>query len=255
MEKRKNMIQNKNDGQLIFGTRAVLEAIHAGKEIDRIFIQKDGQTDILKELISEAAKRKVPYLKVPAEKLNRITRKAHQGVIAYLSAIHYASIDNVINGTFEKGKDPLVIILDRVTDVRNFGAIARTAECAGADCIVIPDRGSALINSDAMKTSAGALNHIPVCREKNLMGAINFLKNSGLKVVAATEKTDTEMYDIELKGPLALVFGSEEDGISEEILSVVNERLKIPLFGKIESLNVSVSVAVVLYEAVRKRVS
>ncbi len=236
----------------IFGTRVVIEAIQAGKEIEKVLIQNTANNELVTELMQLVKHHQIPYTKVPLEKLNRITRKNHQGIICFLSPIQYASLDHILDSCFNRGKDPLIVILDRITDVRNFGAIARTLEAAGADALVIQNKGNAMITGDALKTSAGALNHLPVCRESNLTSAIRHIKNSGLRVVACTEKTDTIIYNTDLKGPLAIVLGSEEDGISTEILQLADQKAKIPMLGKIASLNVSVSTAVILYEAVRQ---
>lgn len=263
MEKRKkNFIkakpqeQNYSTGEekdMIFGTRAVIEAIRAGKEIESLLLQKDLQNDLIKELKETAAESGVPFVKVPAEKLNRITRKNHQGVVCFLSPITYASLDNIVNEAFAQGRMPLLIILDRITDVRNFGAIARTAECLGVDALVIPSRGSARISSDAMKTSAGALNFIPVCREANLKNTLRYLQESGVQVMACTEKAENETWNSNLQGPVALLMGSEEDGISPEYLKLADGQLKIPVQGQIASLNVSVATAMCLYEVARQR--
>jgi 23S rRNA (guanosine2251-2'-O)-methyltransferase len=207
------------------------------------------------EILDLAKEKGVQVQKVPLEKLNRITRKNHQGAIAFVSAIHYAKLDNVIADTFEKGQVPLILVLDRITDVRNFGAIARTAECAGAHAIVIPSRGAAQINADAMKTSSGALNFLPVCKEENLISVVEFLQNSGLKVIACTEKTKNSIYQMDLKEPLAFIMGSEEDGISDELLRKVDELASIPQTGQVGSLNVSVAAGVIIFEAVRQRIN
>lgn len=263
MEKRKkNFIRTKQqeptystgeEKDMIFGTRAVIEAIRAGKEIESLLLQKDLQNDLIKELKETAAESGVPFVKVPAEKLNRITRKNHQGVVCFLSPITYASLDNIVNEAFAQGRMPLLIILDRITDVRNFGAIARTAECLGVDALVIPSRGSARISSDAMKTSAGALNFIPVCREANLKNTLRYLQESGVQVMACTEKAENETWNSNLQGPVALLMGSEEDGISPEYLKLADGQLKIPVQGQIASLNVSVATAMCLYEVARQR--
>lgn len=238
---------------MVFGIRAILETIEAGKEVEKVLIQKGLSNELIKQLIKTAKAYHVPFSLVPIEKLNRVTRKNHQGAIAFISPIQYASLDNVINTAYQNGKEPLLLILDRVTDVRNFGAVARSAECAGVDAIVIPSRGGAAINADAMKTSAGALNYIPVCREENLKNTLMYLKESGIAVLACTEKTDQLIYDIDLKRPLAILMGSEEDGISPEYLKLADERMKIPMTGKIESLNVSVSGAIAIFEVNRQR--
>ncbi|WP_373523750.1 23S rRNA (guanosine(2251)-2'-O)-methyltransferase RlmB [Aquiflexum sp.] len=256
MEKRSDgFLINKGDHEkdFIFGTRAVMEAIHAQKDIDKILVDKEVNNELIKELLSLAKEEKINVVRVPEAKLNRITRKNHQGVVAHMSAIQYASLDNVIDECFSKGIAPLILVLDRITDVRNFGAMARTADCAGVHAIVIPEKGSAQINSDAVKTSAGALNHLPVCRVKNLYYTVKDLKKMGLNVVSVTEKTERLMYDADFTLPTALIMGSEEDGISQELMGISDEFVKIPLSGNIESLNVSVSVGVVVYEAIRQR--
>lgn len=256
MEKRTDgflINKGEHDKDFIFGTRAVMEAILAGKDIDKILVDKEVNNELVKELLSLAKQERIPVVRVPDAKLNRITRKNHQGVVAHMSAIQYASLDNVIESCFSKGIAPLILVLDRITDVRNFGAIARTAECAGVHAIVIPEKGSAQINSDAVKTSAGALNHLPIARVKNLYYTVKDLKKMGLQVVAVTEKTEQLMYQADFTLPTALVMGSEEDGISDELMGQSDTAVKIPLSGKIESLNVSVSAGVVIYEAIRQR--
>lgn len=238
---------------MIYGTRAVIEAIKAGRQIEKIFVQTGLNNDLAKELASEARQHEVPLTFVPQEKLNRMSAGNHQGVICVLSAIEYASLDNIIDFAYSEGKEPFLLILDRITDVRNFGAIARTAECAGVDCIVIGDKGNAPITSDAMKTSAGALSHLPVCREKDLKKTIKFLHENGIMVVACTEKGSKDIYEVEFNRPVALIMGSEEDGISETLLRDADELVRIPLKGKIESLNVSVAAGVAMYEVVRQK--
>lgn len=238
---------------MIYGTRAVMEAIRAGKEIEKIMIQSGLANDLIKELITTAREQQVPYTFVPAEKLKRLSAKNHQGVVCVLSAVSYASVDNVIHKAFSEGREPFLIILDRVTDVRNFGAIARTAECAGLDGIVIGEKGSAPITSDAMKTSAGALNHLAVCREKDLKKTLKQLRDSGIRIIACTEKASKNIYDADLSGPIALIMGSEEDGIADALLRDADELAKIPMKGKIGSLNVSVATGVAIYEVVRRR--
>jgi 23S rRNA (guanosine2251-2'-O)-methyltransferase len=236
---------------MVFGTQAVLETLRAGKEIDKLFVQRELGNN---EIIKLAEERGVPISKVPAEKLDRLTRKNHQGVICFISAINYASLHNVLSGVFEQGKVPLILILDRITDVRNFGAIARTVECSGAQAIVVPLKGAAEINSDAMKTSSGALNFIPVCREASLNETVRYLQESGIQVVACTEKTEKTIYEIDFTIPTALVMGSEEDGISLDIIRKADQLAKIPLSGQIGSLNVSVATGIALYEAIRQRI-
>jgi len=238
---------------IAFGTRAVMEALQAGREIERILLQKGTQNDLFREIIVTARQQHVPISSVPIEKLNRVTRKNHQGVIAFLSSVVYASLDNVINECYQRGQDPLLVMMDRVTDVRNFGAIARTAECLGVHAMIIPDKGNARLGGDAMKASAGALNHIPVCREENLKRTIQYLKSSGIRVVACTEKADTLLPQQDLLGPVALLLGSEEDGISEAYLKLADAAVKIPMSGQVASLNVSVAASISLYEVIRQR--
>lgn len=241
------------EDNLIFGTRAVLEALNAGKDIEKILIQKGLSNELYNQLRQALRGQTVPLQFVPPEKLRRITDKNHQGVIAYLTEITYYSTDELLNQVFEKGKVPLVLILDRVTDVRNFGAIARGAECAGVDFIIIPSRGAAQINGDAIKTSAGALHRLKVCREDNLKQIIEFLKESGLQIVACHEKTKSLIYDADFKQPTAIIMGSEENGISNEYLKRSDIQVKIPMAGEIASLNVSVATGIVLFEAVKQR--
>lgn len=246
-------MKQSSDQEIIFGTRAVMEAIAAGKEFDKLFLQKGLKNELSQELSTLIYDHNIPVSKVPVEKLNRITKKNHQGVIGFLSAVSYASLDNVISETYQQGKDPLVILLDRITDVRNFGAIARTAECMGAHAIVIPSKGSARISGDAMKASAGALNFLPVCREENLKKTIRYLQANGFRIIACTEKAETLLAEVDMQGPLAILLGSEEDGISDEYLKLANEKAMIPMTGHIASLNVSVSAAIALYEAFKQR--
>lgn len=235
----------------IFGIHPVMEAIKAQKAVEKLLVQK-GSTNT-NELIKLAKDADIPFQFVPAEKLSKFTKKNHQGVVAFIANIIYSDYQNIVSSVFEKGETPLILILDKVTDVRNFGAICRTAECAGVHTIIIPDKGSARINSDAVKTSAGALNYIPICREHNLKNVINDLKDFGLQVVACTEKTEQLIYEIDFKVPTAIIMGSEEEGISPEYLKLSNARGKVPMFGKIGSLNVGVATSVIVYEAIRQR--
>lgn len=239
---------------IIFGIHPVIEAIKSGKEIDRILLQSTlGSHETIRELKQIARDTDIPIQYVPLEKLNKVTFKNHQGVIAYVSEITYQPLANVLPAIFEKGEDPLILILDRITDVRNFGAIARTAECAGVHAIVIPSRGSAQINMDAVKTSAGALYNIPVCREENLKTAINLIKSSGIEVISCSEKGSEIYYNLDYKKPLALILGSEEDGISPEYLKLSDVTVHIPMSGNTASLNVSVASGVILFEALKQR--
>lgn len=257
MEKRseRNLGSHKRfkDDQVLYGTRPVIEAILAGKEFERLYIQKNINNELNRELMDLLKENRIQYLRVPVEKLNSITRKNHQGVIAFISPISYASLDNIITMTFESGNSPFVLILDRITDVRNFGAICRTAEAAGVHAIVVPVRGSAQINSDAMKTSAGALNYIPVCRENNLLKTIDFLKQSGLFIVGCTEKAEMAIHNLDLNRPIGVILGSEENGILPEYLKNVDATGRFPIHGNVSSLNVSVAAGILIYEVLRQR--
>lgn len=239
---------------LIFGVRAVIEAVEARKEINKIMIQRGMDKALFKELKEALANKKYTLQFVPLEKINRLTTKNHQGVVAFISPVVYHEIENVLNDVFEAGDTPSILVLDRITDVRNFGAIARTAECAGVHAIVIPDRNSALITSDSIKTSSGALHKIPVCKTRDLAETVEYLKNAGLRIVACTEKTNDFVFDVTLSGPTTIILGSEEDGISQELLTLAHQRAKIPLLGTIGSYNVGVSAGVILYEKMRQMI-
>jgi len=238
--------------EMIYGTRAVIEAILAGKDIDKVMVQTGLSNDLIKELVAVARNNQVPVVFVPAEKLKRLSTKNHQGVICLLSSVTFSSVDNLIYKAYQEGREPFFLMLDRITDVRNFGAIVRTAECAGLDGIIIGDKGNAPITGDAMKTSAGALNHVPICREKDLKKTIQLLHDNGIRIVACTEKTEQSLYSLSLTGPIALVVGSEEDGISESFLRDADDLARIPLKGKIGSLNVSVAAGIAIYEVLRQ---
>ncbi|HLW39667.1 MAG TPA: 23S rRNA (guanosine(2251)-2'-O)-methyltransferase RlmB [Brumimicrobium sp.] len=240
---------------LVFGVRSVIEAIDSGKEINKIMIQRGMDKALFKELKEALANKNYTLQFVPLEKLNRLTRKNHQGVIAFIAPVSYHNLSEIVTGVFERGDVPNILVLDRITDVRNFGAIARTAECTGVHAILIPDRNSATITSDAIKTSAGALFKIPVCKTRSLEEDVQFLKTSGLRIVACTEKTDNFIFDSTLTGPTAIIMGSEEDGISSELLKIAHQRAKIPLLGTIGSYNVGVSAGIVLYEKMRQMIT
>ena len=244
---------NDNTDNLIFGTRAVIEAVNAGKEIDKIIIQKGLSNQLYSELRKAIKDLDIPIQIVPPEKINRITSKNHQGVLAFIAQVTYYEVEDLLATVFEKGKTPLVLILDRVTDVRNFGAIARSADCSGVDFIVRPSRGAAQINADAVKTSAGALNRMKVCRVDNLKSTIDYLKEYGLQIVSCHEKTDSYYFNADLTKPTAIIMGSEENGISNEYLKRSDIQVKIPMVGNIASLNVSVAAGIILFEAVRQR--
>ncbi|WP_299582233.1 23S rRNA (guanosine(2251)-2'-O)-methyltransferase RlmB [uncultured Sunxiuqinia sp.] len=243
----------KNTDDFIFGIRAVIEAIDSGKEVEKILIKKGLGGELFKELFEKIKENQVPFQYVPQEKINRVTRKNHQGVLAFISPVTFYDVENFLPGLFEAGKNPLILVLDQVTDVRNFGAIVRTAECAGVDAVLIPEKGAARINADAVKTSAGALHLVPICRTKDLKKSVLFLKESGLKIAAATEKSSDNYTQADLTGPTAIVMGSEERGIEKQILNLADAQVQIPILGKIESLNVSVAAGLLVYEAVRQR--
>jgi len=238
---------------MIFGIRAVIEAAEAGKEIDKVLVKRELQGDLFKELSTVLSSYDIPMQKVPLERINRITRKNHQGVVAFLSAITYEKIEDIVPFLYEQGKNPFILVLDGLTDVRNFGAIARTCEVAGVDAIVIPSRGSVTVNADAVKTSAGALMKIPVCKENDLTSAIQFLKNSGIKIISATEHAAQYYTEVDYTGPVALIMGAEDTGVSMENIRISDNLVKIPQFGTIESLNVSVAAGVLIYEVIRQK--
>lgn len=251
------MINYKNkqrpEKDMIFGIRAVLEAIVAGKEIDKILVRRDMTSELSRELFSALNGLEVPVQKVPIERLNKITVKNHQGVVAFISPVTFQRIEDIIPGIYEQGRMPFIVVLDGITDVRNFGAIARTCECAGVDAIVVPLKGGAALNGDAVKTSAGALLKIPVCREHNLTDAIKYIASSGIKIVAATEKATQNYTEASMSEPIAIVMGSEDEGVSAENLRICDDMVRIPMLGTIDSLNVSVAAGVLIYEAVRQR--
>ncbi len=244
---------SENSNNLIYGTRAVIEAVKAGKEIEKLFIQQDVFNPLINDLKKILKEHNITFQLVPLPKLQRITRGNHQGVVGFLSLLSYQKVEDVIPMVFETGKTPLFLMLDRVTDVRNFGSIVRSAACAGVQAVIIPEQGSAQINADAIKASAGALFNVAVCKEKNLKVAMEYLKSSGIKIVAATEKSHQEYYQCDLKTPCCILMGSEEDGISTEYLKRSDEKVSIPMQGSIASLNVSVATAIMLFEAVRQR--
>lgn len=238
--------------EMVFGIQSVIETLRSDQQIDKLYMEKGLSHPEIQNL---AFQNRVTIQRVPVEKLDRLTRKNHQGVVCLVAQVQYVKLSNVIADVYERGETPFFLLLDRITDVRNFGAIARTAECTGVQCIVIPGRGAAAINSDAMKTSSGALNHISVCREPDLSETVKYLQESGVTVVACTEKSSRDLYErnTDLTGPIAVIMGSEEDGISPELLRMADTHVKIPLLGAVGSLNVSVATGVVLYEAVRQR--
>ncbi len=241
------------ESDCIFGLRPVIEAIKAGKQIDRLLIKQGLQGALYHELMNEVRSHDIVYQIVPVERIELVTRKNHQGVLAWLSVIEYQHISNLLPMIFEKGEDPLIVALDGVSDVRNFGAIVRTAECFGVNGIVIHERGSARITADAVKTSAGALHTLPVCREKSIVRSVEYLKESGLKIICAAEKSGEIASGTDLKGPVALILGSEDKGVSRELTLLADHVVRIPMKGSISSLNVSVAAGILIYEIVNQR--
>ncbi|MDL2262227.1 23S rRNA (guanosine(2251)-2'-O)-methyltransferase RlmB [Bacteroidales bacterium OttesenSCG-928-I21] len=238
---------------IIFGIRPILEALKAQKDIEKVLVTKNPIGELAGELFSELRKKNIPIQYVPIEKINKITTNNHQGVVAYISPVSYHDIEDIVSSAFESGETPLVVILDSITDVRNFGALARTCECAGVHAIVIPKKNSVSISEDAIKTSAGALFNIPICRVDNLVDTVLLLQQMGLLVLASTEKAYNNIYDHDLKQPTAIILGSEDVGISNQLLKRADHLVKIPMYGKTESLNVSVSAAIIVYEIIRQR--
>lgn len=241
------------ENEVVFGVRAVIEAIQADKEIDKILVKRELQSDLSKELFEALKGKDIMVQRVPGERLDRVTRKNHQGVIAFIPAVTYQRLEDIIPFVYEQGRDPFIVLLDGITDVRNFGAIARTCECAGVDAIVIPNRGSVTVNADAIKTSAGALHVLPVCKEKSINQSIRYLQESGFNVVVASEKAVENYTDVAYEGPVAIVMGAEDTGVSPDNLRICDQMVKIPQFGTIGSLNVSVAASIMVYEVVRQR--
>lgn len=241
------------DLDYIFGFRPVLEAIRAGKQIDRLLIRQGLQGALFHELMDEIRIHGIPYQVVPVERIELITRKNHQGILAWLALIEYQELSNILPAIYEDGHDPLIIAVDGVSDVRNLGAIVRSAECMGVHAVLVPEKGSARINADAIKASAGAIHSLPICRSKSLVKSIEYLRASGLKVIAADEKKGNVAFNEELAGPAVLIVGSEDKGISRELLSLSDKIVKIPMTGSIASLNVSVACGILLYEIMRQR--
>jgi 23S rRNA (guanosine2251-2'-O)-methyltransferase len=241
------------DKTQIFGIRAIIEAINAGETIDKVFLQKGLKGELFTELESLLRKNDVNCSYVPIEKLNRLTRSNHQGAVAQISPIEFHDLEQLVLNVIESGKKPLFLLLDQLSDVRNFGAIIRTAECTGVNGIIIQKKGGAPVNGDTIKTSAGAVFKVPICKVDHIKDAVFYMQASGIKVVAATEKTENTLYDVSFKEPCAIIMGSEDRGINPSILKVVDDKAKLPLLGDIESLNVSVACGAFLYEAVRQR--
>lgn len=237
----------------IFGIHSVIEAIKANKAIDKVMIRENLKGETISELTNLLKDNNTPIQYVPLEKLNRTTSSNHQGVIAIISPVEYFNLEDIVISTFESGKTPIFIILDNLTDVRNFGAIARTAECAGIDAIIIPSKNSVSITPDSIKTSSGALARIPVCRENNLTDTLILLQQMGIKVIAATEKASKVIYEEDMNTPIAIVLGSEDKGVSGQLLRKADVLVKIPIYGNTDSLNVSVAAGIIIYEVQRQR--
>lgn len=237
----------------IFGIRAIIEAIQAGATVDKVYIQKDASGDLMKDLMKVMKRENINFSYVPVEKLNRLTPNNHQGAVATISPISFFDLESLIETVLENGKNPLFLVLDGISDARNFGAIIRTAECTGVNGIIVQKSGSAPVNGDTVKTSAGAVFNIPICKVDHIKDAIFLLQASGITTVAATEKTEQSLYDVTLSGPTAIVMGAEDRGINPSVLKIIDEKAKLPMFGTIGSLNVSVACGAFLYEAVRQR--
>ena len=239
--------------QKIYGTRAIIEAINAGKAIDKIYLQKGLSNPLSKQLEGLIKANGISVSYVPQEKLHKLSSQNHQGAIASISPIIFQEFNDVIDTLVQSDKPALILLLDQLSDVRNFGAIIRTAECTGVDAIVIPKSGGAPVTEDTIKTSAGAIFNLPICKVDHLKDALFYLQGSGVQVIAATEKTDNLLYDIDFTKPTAIVMGSEGKGVTEGLLKLVDEKAKLPMSGKISSLNVSVACGAFLYEVVRQR--
>lgn len=240
--------------QYLFGMHPVLEAVKSGKKFDKVLLKQGLEGAQFRELLELLKENEIPFQFVPGERLNKAVRGAHQGVLAYISQLDYVDIEQLVNNALGRSSNPLLVILDGVSDVRNLGAIARSLECAGGHGIIVPAKGGAAMNADAVKASAGALMRIDTCKVSNLRVAAYYLKESGFKLIAATEKTENLIYDVEMTGPCAIIMGSEGKGISQAMLELADARAAIPMSGEITSLNVSVASALIMYEAVRQRI-
>ena len=246
-------MQKTKNSNIIYGIRPVIEAINNDKEIEKIMLQKGASSENFKDLFHLIRQRAIPFQYVPAERLNRYTRGNHQGVVCFTSSVTYQSIYDILPVLYEEGKIPFLLVLDRITDVRNMGAIARSAECAGIDAIIVPQKDSAQLNEDAVKTSAGALNKIPICRHDKFYEVLIYLKESGIELVACTEKAHDYFYQHTYKNPVCVVIGNEYEGISPQLLSLCDKKVKIPMIGSIESLNVSVATGIMLFGVLKNR--
>ena len=237
----------------IFGIRAIMEAVKSEENIDKVFLQKGLRGDLFSELEELLRKERLNISYVPVEKLNRLSKQNHQGAIAQIAPITFSTIEDLVESVLESDKTPLFLLLDQISDVRNFGAIIRTAECTGVSGIIIQKKGGAPVNGDTIKTSAGAIFKIPICKVDHIKDAVFYMQASGIKVIAATEKAENTVYDVSFKEPCAIVMGSEGKGINPSVLKISDDQAKLPILGEIESLNVSVACGVFLYEAIRQR--
>ena len=237
----------------IYGIRSVIEAINSSKDIDKVFIQTGLKGKLIGQLESLIRKKNINFSFVPKQKLDRLSKKNHQGVIARIAPIKFYTIDS-FSTVIEKSKNPFILILDQINDVRNFGAIIRTAEISGVDGIIIQNSSSAPVNSDTIKTSAGAIFNIPICKVNHIKDAIYHLQSLNISIISASEKSVKNKYDVNLKGPIAIIMGSEQKGINKSVINLSDESVKLPMYGKIESLNVSVACGIFLYEVVRQRI-
>jgi 23S rRNA (guanosine2251-2'-O)-methyltransferase len=243
----------KHNPQMLFGAHPILEAIEAGKTLDRVFIQSNTKSELISKIKLTLKDHQISWSSVPEEKLNRITSKNHQGVIAFVSPVSFGDVHHIVANTFESGHTPLLLMLDSITDVRNFGAIVRTAECMGVHAVIIPDKGSAQINEETMKASSGALHHMPICKVKNLYETLKLLQSSGLQVCVASEKARQYAKETDFKLPTCIVMGNEETGPSKSIMTLADYLILIPMVGRVQSLNVGVATGMLLYEVLRQR--
>lgn len=255
MKETKKEFQRKERTDIIYGLHSVIEAVKAGKELNKIFIQKGIQKETFTSLKEALHGKNYQLQFVPAQKINSLTNGNHQGIVAFVPPISYHVIEELIDKLLEEGKKPCILVLDRITDVRNFGAIARTAACQGVDAILIPSSGSALVSSDAMKASAGALNNIIVCKTDQLKNSLFYMQQSGLRLIACSEKSSVPLYQVNLRGNIAIIMGSEENGITQDLLNLADVRAKIPMEGGVSSLNVGVAAGMILYERVRQQLT
>lgn len=246
-------MQFEQQSDLVFGIHPILEGLNAGRNFDKLLILNTLKSDQVKEIIELAREKGISINKVPQQKLDRVTRKNHQGVIGFIAPIEFQEIENILPTIFSEGKNPFILILDRVSDVRNFGAIIRTAECAGVDAIIIPKKGAAQISAETIKTSTGAIFNIPICKVPGIESVLPFLLDSGIHLVACTEKAEDLYTEIDYNIPIGIIMGSEESGIALSNIKKCDSKVKLPMAGKTGSLNVSVAAGVIMYEVIRQR--